>query len=320
MQSSKASAPTFMLAAAIAAWWCSRGNAAGAPANRFSPRNVSLILLGALVTAALFYSSFGTHLAGLYDAINTYRLTAERISSGATGHEKPWSYYLHLFTWHRDGGLVFEQLAFFVLAVAGLFTACCSKQPLLRWAAIYGTLVLIFLSFPAYKTPWHAIHLVPAFALLAAGALHALASLYLSPSFGCSIALACAAAVFALLVRQTTLTAFSRPADPRNPYAYVHSSADVRKYRALADAALARNPNRPIRVISEEYWPLPWYFRGLEKNTGYWPTPPADCDGALVIASEHQAAAVRARLHGAYDESILGLRPGFIMVVFTPKP
>jgi len=71
-------------------------------------------------------------------------------------------------------------------------------------------------------------------------------------------------------------------------------------------------------VISEEYWPLPWYFRGLAR-VGYWTTPPADCDGALVISSTSLAPAVRARLHGAYRESYLGLRPGFLLVVFTPR-
>jgi predicted membrane-bound mannosyltransferase len=99
----------------------------------------------------------------------------------------------------------------------------------------------------------------------------------------------------------------------------VHSSADVLKYRALADAALARAPHRPIRVISEEYWPLPWYFRGLPL-VGYYATPPDECDGPLVIASLAQADAVRAKLRGSYRESLLGLRPGVLLVVFTLEP
>jgi predicted membrane-bound mannosyltransferase len=112
---------------------------------------------------------------------------------------------------------------------------------------------------------------------------------------------------------------FLRPADARNPFAYVHSSPDVRKLRELAEAALARQPAGIIRVISEEYWPLPWYLRTVPATSvGYWPAPPAACDGALVIASAAQAVAVRARLRGDYHESYLGLRPGFLCVVFTP--
>lgn len=127
------------------------------------------------------------------------------------------------------------------------------------------------------------------------------------------------AAVLALQLWQVRLAVYRYPADQRNPFAYAHSSTDVLKYRPLAEAALARHPAGAIRVISEEYWPLPWYFRGLQR-TGYWSTPPADCDGALIITSAGQAAAVRAHLHGDYRESFLGLRPGFVCVLFTPEP
>jgi predicted membrane-bound mannosyltransferase len=72
-------------------------------------------------------------------------------------------------------------------------------------------------------------------------------------------------------------------------------------------------------VISAEYWPLPWYLRGLPK-VGFYTAPPDDCDGALVIASATQADAVRAKLRGKYRESFLGLRPGFVCILFTPEP
>ena len=91
------------------------------------------------------------------------------------------------------------------------------------------------------------------------------------------------------------------------------------KFRALAEAALAKEPTGVIRIISEEYWPLPWYLRGLPQ-VGYWNTPPDNCDGALVITSAEQSEAVRSRLTGRYRESNLGLRPGLLCVVFTPEP
>jgi predicted membrane-bound mannosyltransferase len=87
----------------------------------------------------------------------------------------------------------------------------------------------------------------------------------------------------------------------------------------MADEALRRFPDGAIRVISEEYWPLPWYFRGL-KRVGYWTRPPQDCDAALVVASADLADAVRSRLHGAYSVSYLGLRPGFACIVFSRTP
>jgi cell division protein FtsW (lipid II flippase) len=231
--------------------------------------------------------------------------------AGGSGHEKPWWYYLSLFGWLRSGGLLWQQLAFSTFAVAGAILALVQHTPHLRAAAVYTLIIAVALSLAPYKTPWHAVHFVPGFAILTAGAL---AAIPFRP-----LALATAAAVLALQFSQTNLACFLRPADARNPYAYVHSSSDVLKIRALATAALAAAPGGTIRVISEEYWPLPWYLRGLPR-VGFWSEPPADCDGALVIASAAQSAAVRSRLHGNYRESFVGLRPGFLCVVFTREP
>lgn len=313
MQATKASAPLFALAA-LAALLAVRPRP-NLLETRHPLRDGLIGAASALAVAALFYSSFGTNLAGLGDSLGTYGEIAARLRAGDTGHEKPWWYFIQLFAWQRNRGLVFEQAGFAVLALAGFGVAIAGREPLLRWAAAYSCLVLLALSATPYKTPWHAIHLVPGFALLAAGAIAALSR----SAPGRIAAAAAALAVLAMLVFQSNRVGWTYASDARNPYAYVHSSPDVLKFRALAEAALARTPGGPVRVISEEYWPLPWYLRGLDP-VGYWTQPPADCDGALVIASAGLADAVRLRLRGAYRVSYLGLRPGFVCVVFTPGP
>jgi len=313
MQASKESAPLFALAG-LAAFLAAR--------PRRDPRAGGSLagdgLAGAaaaLGVAALFYSSFGANPSGLRDLVGAYGEISGRLRAGNTGHEKPWWYFLELFTWRRAGGITFEQAGFAALAAGGLLVALGEGAPLLRWAAAYSVAVLVALSATPYKTPWHAVDLVPGFALLAAGAVGALSRSRGGPW----LAAAAALAVLAMLAFQTKRVTGAYAADPRNPYAYVHSSPDVLKFRGLAEAALRRSPGGVVRVVSEEYWPLPWYFRGLAR-VGYWSEPPASCDGALVIASAGLADAVRARLHGAYGEAYLGLRPGFVCVVFTPRP
>ena len=313
MQATKASAPLFALAA-FAAFLATRPRP-NVPALRRPVRDGLIGAGSALAVVALFYSSFGTHLGGIRDALGTYGEMAARLRAGDTGHEKPWWYFLRLFAWLRDGGLVFEQAGFAALTLAGLGVALAAGTPLLRWAAAYSGLILLGLSATAYKTPWHAIHLVPGFALLAAGAIGALSR----SGPGRVAAVAAAFGVLGMLAFQADRVTRAYASDARNPYAYVHSSPDVLKFRALAEAALRRSPGGTVRVISEEYWPLPWYFRGLD-HVGYWTVPPAECDGALVIASAGLADGVRSRLHGAYGESYLGLRPGFVCVVFPPRP
>lgn len=324
MFATKATAPLFLAAGALACISLRRPSSPSAsravlprpgearPTSRQVGLAAGLGLLAALTVAALFYSSFGTHLAGLRDALRVYSFAAERAATGS-GHEKPWWYYLRLFAWQREGGLVWDQLAFSALAVCGAGLACTRRltSNLLRWSLTYTALIALALSVTPYKTPWHAIHLVPGLSLLAAGALGALPRWWISALL--------AVIVLSMQYTQTRLTVFLRAADPRNPYAYVHSSPDVLKFRALADAALARNPDAIVRVISGEYWPLPWYFRGLSR-IGYWTSPPENCDGALVITSADLADTVRARQHGNYHESLLGLRPDYLCVVFTAVP
>jgi predicted membrane-bound mannosyltransferase len=273
-----------------------------------------MALGAAIAVAALFYSSFGTHMSGMRDGLLAYTHGWNR-ATGPSGHEKPWWYYLSLFGWLRTGGLLWQQLAFSAAALGGAIAAFFLRLPILRWALIYTALIFAALSFVAYKTPWHAVHFVPSMAILASGALIALMRL----PFGRVPALAAFVIILAMLAQQTRLSSFLRPADARNPFAYVHSSPDVLKVRALAESALQRSPAEPVRVIGEEYWPLPWYLRGLP-GVGYWSTPPAECDGALLVVSATQADSVRARLRGQYRESFLGLRPGYLCIVFTPKP
>lgn len=314
MQATKASAPLFVVAALVAVAVGLRAVLRSPARPRLGPGLLSAAA-AALVVLVVFYSSFFTHLTGLRDALSVYTQSGSRISSGATGHEKPWWYYAQLLALHRAGGLTVHQLPLCVLAVAGIVIAFLRRDAFLRTVSLYLLLVGVVFSALAYKTPWHAVHLVPALCVLAAGTLAAMARL----RTGKLVALAFTVGLAGTLYQQTALSSFKRPADARNPYAYVHSAMDVLKFRPLADAALVRTPGAPIRVIADEYWPLPWYFRGLA-NVGYWSAPPPDSDGALVIASIAQADAVRASLRGTYRESLLGLRPGVLCVVFAREP
>jgi uncharacterized protein (TIGR03663 family) len=312
MLATKASAPLFLAAGLLAGISIQPGK----PVTKQIVRDGLLALVAALGVGALLYSSFGTHFAGVEDAFRAYGFAAQRVSAGS-GHEKPWWYYFQLFAWKQEGGLVWQQLAFLALAAFGAALAFStpadeksSVSSFARRALLYTAVLALALSAAPYKTPWHAIHWVPGLAVLAA------AGLALLPRWWTALVLA--VVVLWSQALQSRLAVFQRPADERNPYAYVQSSPDVLKFRPLVNRALARDPNGVVRVISEEYWPLPWYFRGLD-HVGYWNSVPADCDAAVVITSTNLADGVRQKLHASYDESYLGLRPGFMCVVFTRK-
>lgn len=321
MQATKASAPLLLALGAVAAAPALRRTRTTAT-HGLTRQAALLAITAAVITAGVFFTSFGTNFSGLADALSAYGRAADRFSAGPTGHEKPWGYYLQLLTWTRSGGLVWHQLALLGLAAIGagigFRAALTGRGPggnAAGWPALYTVSLLVALSAFAYKTPWHAVHFIPGLALLAAIALAAIASL----RTGFWLALPLAVVTLASLYQQTARVAFQRPADARNPYAYVHSSPDVLKVTTLAAHARAAFPTEPIRVISDEYWPLPWYLR-RETGVGFWTTPPEGCDGALIITAVDQAEAVRARLKFRYRETFLGLRPGVLCAVFIREP
>ena len=84
------------------------------------------------------------------------------------------------------------------------------------------------LSLTPYKTPWLVINLVPGLCLLAGVALSRLRA---------RIAVPLTLIVIGWLGWQTRQAVFLRPADPRNPYAYVQAVPDMLKVPALAAAA-----------------------------------------------------------------------------------
>jgi predicted membrane-bound mannosyltransferase len=180
----------------------------------------------------------------------------------------------------------------------------------MRFFVIYTTVIAGVLSLTPYKTPWVVIHLVPPLALFAAE-IYELPLRWRRIAPGPLFAIALVSAV--LLGAVAWFVSFTRPADERNPFAYVHSAPDVLKVRPLADKARRAFPNEPIRIIAPEYWPLPWYLRGMS-NVRYASGPTEDCDGALVIVAAELHDAVRARMRGDYTMSYVGLRPGVVLI------
>jgi len=321
MQATKASAPLFV-AMALMAWLAGRRagrRASGDPApgalqsgGGLGAMAVLAAVAVAFAVAALFYSSFLAHPAGLRDAVATYLPMSGRVASSGGAHDKPGWYYASLFWRQRIGGYTWDQTPFLVLAVAGAVGALISREGRWRTVAVYAVGVAAVLSAVPYKTPWVVVNLLPAMVVLAAWLPWRLASL---GRWGQALAVMTVALVLIWQAGQVRQAVFRRPADQRNPLAYVHSSPDIRR----AELLVQQSGEGPVRVISEEYWPLPWYLRD-RADVGYWTTVPAECDGSLLFVSPALAESVRECLKGDYEEGFIGLRPGFVLHVFRRLP
>ena len=130
--------------------------------------------------------------------------------------EKPWWYYLRIFGWHRERGVFWHQIGLSALALVGFAVALVRRDTFLRGMALYAVGVTLVFSLFAYKTPWHTVHFVPGYAVLAAATLGAIARL----RTGRLVATLFAAVVALTLHGQAKLAAFLRPAEERNPYAW----------------------------------------------------------------------------------------------------
>lgn len=242
---------------------------------RFPPtwkRDLVAGIIVALGVMVLFYSSFGTHFeiiqTGWIDAYNHW--VAMHGMCRICG---PWFFYIILF-------LLYEVPIFF-LAIFGMAQFLDRHNPVPDWIKkIRGffdreeartfeigdfgpegrgvpwdkkelfflfCIYWLFVSLAAYayigeKVPWLIIHqLLPMI----------LVSVYLMSKKKTFIALA--GCVF--LIMMTWHVAFV-PADINEPIVQVQNSEDMRDVMKLIDAS------DTVVIASQNYWPLPWYYRG----------------------------------------------------------
>ena len=128
-------------------------------------------------------------------------------------------------------------------------------------------------------------------------------------------------------------------ASPENPYVYAHTPTRLPELAARLDRLAARIPggrDLPMQVVvTDNYWPLPWYLRKFnERRVGYWLDAKewkrdfhryelgrADRQAAILIVSSDvdcdDPALHIAEYSGPYYDS--SLRPGVLLAVYLRK-
>ena len=232
------------------------------------------VLLAAGLALALifwFYTEGGKQLSGFLSFFTTY-FSYET----GEGHDKALFYYLQLLAWPK---LI---VARWWTEGAILLLALCvyldrSKTPVAslgRFLFEAGFIHLLVFSLFSYKVPW-----LPSLAwlhLCFAAGVGGVALVRKFSGWGRWVVVAGLAAVTAWHGVQAQRAAIRLAADGRNPYAYVPTSRDVTglgRWLSEVKAVVPDTDSWPIAVIGQEYWPLPWYLRGVGE-AGYWPALP----------------------------------------------
>ncbi len=320
-------------------------SALGSHEGNFSDRallHLGVAILAAVAVAFLFYSSFFTNPAGIVESVRAFAVYARR-GVEAGGHSEPWSYYLRLLAWSSSGGLVWSEGLVLVLALAGVGAALRRRESWPTYICLYSLLTAAAFSLLRYKTPWNLLPFHAGFVLMAGVGVGRLfqtepGPLPLAAVPGKARASSrglhgVRAAIFVVLVVALGQLAFQAwrtdvryGADPRNPYAYVHTSPDFLRLVKRIDDLAAVHPDRRnmlVKVVAGPYeqWPLPWYLRGM-KRVGYWPTAreAAPLDAApVVVASQDNTSALDAALGDRYVPEFYGLRPGVLLTVYIER-
>ena len=276
-----------------------------------------------LLVSATFYSSFFTNLQGVWNSwVSPFVYTLE------SGHEKPFYYYLKMLI-GMEGKLGILTSEITIAGLALLAAIASFREDWLSTAAgqfrrflIYFTLVMFLVySFVPYKTPWLILSILLGLVLLAGSGLEALywRSEKLLPRAGLFLIIM---SVLAFLCRGALRANFRYYSDARNPYAYVHPGADVleiaKRIEQMAAFSLSSQEFQ-VKVMSEEYWPLPWYLRNFPDQVGYWSKVPDYPDASVIIVSTELQGDLGNKLSSKYQFEYRGLRPGVILIVYIEQ-
>jgi uncharacterized protein (TIGR03663 family) len=269
----------------------------------FRREHLEAALLAALAVSVVLFSSFFANAAGPLDSWRTYLAWFDR-ASGSSPHVHPWHFYVQrLGFYHVAKGPVWTEALLLVLALAGLAAAFGRRFPsggeprFVQFVGVYTVVLMVIYSAIPYKTPWCALGFLHGLLLLAGFGAVAVVDWCKAPWLKLAAALALAAAA-GHLAFQSWRAAYPYREDYRNPYVYAHTSSDVLRLVRFVEGIAQVHPDRErmvVKVMSPggDYWPLPWYLRGL-KQVGWWSGLAPEPFAPVVIAG--------ARLNAALDE------------------
>jgi uncharacterized protein (TIGR03663 family) len=280
----------------------------------------------ALLPVILLYSAFFRHPSALIDAVGAIPIYLSR-GLEAGGHAQPFFYYLRTLAWSSSGGLVWTEALVLVLAAAGLVYAIAARRTAFWpfYIALYSLATLAIFSAVRYKTPWNVLPFYAGLILLAGFGAAALVARPRRPLMRALLIVVLLAAGWHL-ASQSARASFSYAADPRNPYAYAHTSPDFLRLAARVHDLAAVHPagrDMLVKVVAGPYeqWPFPWYARDLAR-VGYWTTAAgaAPLDGVpVIVASQEHAADVDALVGDRYLAEFYGLRPDVLLTLYIER-
>jgi uncharacterized protein (TIGR03663 family) len=259
----------------------------------------------------LFFSSFFTHYAGIYDSFKAYDLWTK---TGTKDHAENglWAY----LKW----GFKIEAPLLVLGAIGALIAFWKARHRFAMFAALWAFGLLAAYTLIPYKTPWLALNFLMPMAIIAGYGINELAAS--RQLWQRATAAFLAAVSFGICAYQAADISFYRYDDDKMPYVYAHTRRPYRDLLRDIEAVAQRSgkgKDASIVVASPDYWALPWDLRDY-KNAGFYGQITPNSTAEIVIGKVGQEAALEAE-YGRYFKhtGTYDLRPGVELKLFVRK-
>ncbi len=197
-----------------------------------------------LVIYIIFFTSFFTNPQGILNSIKGYFPWLNR-GFAEQGHAKPFYYYIQL--------LLKYELPLLLLALLAIPKAFKTKNIFIKNLSLWFLANLVIYSLISYKTPWLIISITAPMALLSAFSISLLKNKKLK--------------YFIITITIIYLSIISINLNfintwQNNSLAYVHTNPDI--LNLVNEINANYKENSKIIILSDEYWPLPFYLNGKD--------------------------------------------------------
>ncbi|MBV9240895.1 MAG: glycosyltransferase family 39 protein [Acidobacteria bacterium] len=281
-------------------------------------RNGNLTLILAAVATVfvylfvLFFSSFFTHKAGVFDAFDAYRTWTKTGSKDHTQNGR-----LAYLRW----GMKVESPILLLGVFGSVLSLLWARHRLAMFTALWGVGLLAAYTLIPYKTPWLALSfLLP----LAISAGYALAQMIEGSSLGLKVSGSILAlAGVALLSWQTYDLNFVRYDDEDMGYVYAHTKRGFNdlmdKVKYYADKS-GKGEDAQIEIVSPDYWPMTWYLNDYKHADFYGQLIDTNSAEMIIAKKDSQDADVIKRYSGHYKYvGIYPLRPDVNLILLVRR-
>ncbi len=210
---------------------------------------------------------------------------------------------------------------------------CTPHTGLMVFLSLYAVLLTAVYTVISYKTTWCMLGFLHGMILLAGVGIAAILRAARDRDERAVVVLVGLAAAAHLAWQADRANSPKFCASNYNPYVYAHPVNDLLNLPRWLEKLAAVDPagrDLLIKIYTPDAWPVPWYLRHF-RNVGYWEHPPAvaggeaagdalsSADAPVVIVWPELIAEFEAARRDEYRPSLIGLRPGVVLSVYTRR-